>query len=55
MINIPVHDIYRFETAHTAMNAREHAIFAKGLEVTPNEFYAQLDTKNIDAKILKPY
>jgi len=41
LINIPVHDIYRFETAHTAMNARELAIFAKGLEVTPNEFYAQ--------------
>ena len=55
LINISVHDIYRFETAHTAMNARELVIFAKGLEVTLNEFYAQLDTKNIDAKILKPY
>ena len=54
MINIPVHDIYRFETAHTAMKARELVIFAKGLEITPNEFYAQLDTKNIDAEILKP-
>ena len=54
LINIPVHDIYRFETAHTAMNARELAIFAKVLNVTPNEFYEQLDTKNIDAEILKP-
>lgn len=54
LINIPVHDIYRFEAAHTAMNARELAIFARGLDVTPNEFYTQLVTKDIDAETLKP-
>lgn len=54
LIDIPAHDIYRFEVAHVAMSARELAVFARGLDVAPNEFFTQLDTTDIDAEILEP-
>lgn len=53
LIDIPAQEIYRFEAAHVALNAREIAIFAAGLGVTPNEFFAQFDAIDSAPRMLE--